>query len=344
MRLSLGEGPLPRLCAPGVPDWIGADGARVGWALRDRLFLLGDGWVDVVALPDDVEDVCASPGRWTVAHAVGFVCVDVASAQPVGVVLEDERDPVATRPGGDTGLFVEVPEQRLVRLADGLPLPLPDAALRARFLRPWETGVGACWVDMDTLYRMGERVFALGRAPGPEALRCGPGGAVMVTLRSDTVLAAAKGLAVRAGVRLDASTARFSPDGQTALAASERGVVHVDLRDGKTLRAWEGDLAPVGFAPRPLLLDLDRGALVDGDGDVVLTGFAASEPSLGGGKLAGPGGALWDLATGARLRDDLIEGACATDGARVAHVTDTHARVDGTTFQHGLAGEDDEVA
>ena len=49
MRLSLDD-TLPRLAAPGVPDWIGADGVRVGWTLRDRLFLLGEDHVDATAL------------------------------------------------------------------------------------------------------------------------------------------------------------------------------------------------------------------------------------------------------------------------------------------------------
>src|SRR5690606_8665145 len=76
MRRSLGTGPLPRLLAPGVPDWIGADGVRVGWALRDRLFLRAGDHVDVVELPDEVEEVAASPRRWTVALGNGFVRVD----------------------------------------------------------------------------------------------------------------------------------------------------------------------------------------------------------------------------------------------------------------------------
>lgn len=351
MRLSLGAGPLPRLCAPGRPDWIGADGETIGWIVRDRLFLLRDGAVDMVDLPEEAEDACASPpspgetgGRWTVAFGNGFVHVDIAAADVVAAIVDDERDPVSARPGRDVGLFVEVPEHRLLRLSDGLALPLPDAAVRARWIRPWETGIGACWIDFDTLYRLGGRISALGRAPGAEGIRCGPEGAVLVTLTDDTVVAAPRGLAVRVGQRLDADSARFSPDGNEVLAASEDGVVHVDLRDGTVIASWEGNFGPVGFAGGPVLWDLDRGTLVRGDVDV-LGGVTGATPSCVGARLAGPGGAAWDLATGERVADGLVGGACATDGACVVHVDDTTVRVvGGPSFEHHLlSGEDDAV-
>lgn len=355
MRLSFPPGPLPTLYAAGVPDWVGADGTHVGWTLRDKLFLLDGDGARVVPLPDWADDVATGPGGWTIATETGFVRVDPAKGQVVSAVFEDEREPVACRPGEEVGLFVEVPEHRLIRLSDGLALPLPDAALRARWIHPWETGVGACWVDMDTLYRMGSRISALGKAPGSEGIRCGPGGAVVVALKKDTVVAAARGLAVQVGRRLDPDSARFAADGQQVLAATEQGVVLVDLRDGRVVREWEGSFAPVGFAlagtrtasdgAGPVLWDLDRAALVDGEGAVLVTGLAASVPGVAGNVLAGPGGAVWDLSSGERTRDDVREGACATDGRAVVHVTGDTVRVlGGATFAHGLlTGDEDEV-
>lgn len=348
MRLGLGpDAPLPRLLAAGTPDWIGADGVRVGWAVRDRLFLLGPDGVTVVALPEYVEEVAVSPAGWMVAFGNGFVRVDPTTGELLAAVVDDEKDPVGAWPGGDVGLFVEVPEHRLLRLADGQPLALPDAATRARWIRPWEAGFGACWVDMDTLYRLGARIEALGRAPGAEGIRCGPGGAVVVALKKDTVVAAARGAAMRVGLRLDPDSARFSPDGRSVLAASERGAHLVDLRDGSVVRTWEGSFGPVGFVQDvPILWDLDGGTLVDAEGDVRLDGFAAASPGVGGQLLAGPGGAVWDLARGHRLRADLRGGACATDGQRVVHVTGATLRIDDLPpLPHGLlTGPEDEVA
>lgn len=344
MRLSLSTGPLPRLLAPGAPDWIGADGTRVGWALRDRLFLLRDDHVAVVELPDLVEEIAPGPTRWTVALGAGFVRIDPVMARVEELLLDDEAAPVATRAGEALGLFVEVPEHRLLHLVDGRPLPLPDGAIRSRFVRPWQTGVGACWVDLDVILRMGARVSVVGRAQRTEGLAVGPEGALLVRGASDTWVAAPKGLAVRVGRLLDADSARFSPDGASVLAAAADGVVWVDLATGEVRKSWPGSLAPVGFAPDPVLWDLDRGALTDATGAVRLDGFAGAAPAAAGSVLAGPGGAVWDLNTGARGRADLRDGVCATDGTVTVHVDDTHAHVlGGASFPHGLCADDDVV-
>lgn len=349
MRLALtGDG--PRLAAVGVPEWIGADGTRIGWTIRDRLFLLDRDGVTVVELPEYAEDASAVPGAWTLALGNGFVEVDPASAEVVRALVDDDAQPLSTRPGRDVGVFVEAPEHRLLRLSDGLALPLPDGALRSRWLRPWATGIGAVWVDSEVLYRFGaeSRIAAIGRAPGTAAIAAGPGGGVIVSLKADTVVAAPRALAVRVGRRLDAASARFAPDGLTVLAASEDGVAHVDLADGKVLKTWTGSFAPVGFASltdiaHPVLWNVERGTLEDGDGRVILDGLARSAPSFAGARLAGPGGALWDLAEGTRVRTDLAGGACATDGARTVHVTDAGFRVlDGPTFPHGLVTSDED--
>ncbi len=339
------DAPAPRLLAPGLPDWIGSDGERLGWILRDRLFLLDGDGVEVVELPEYAEDCVATPMGWIVSLHNGFVRVDPRSCQLAAALVDDEADPVATRPGVDAALFVEVPEHRLLRLADGLPLPLPDAALRARWIRPWATGLGACWVDFDTLYRMGDRISALGKSPGTAAIACGPGGAVMTTIAADTVVAAPRGLTARLGKRLDVDGARFDGDGGHALALSPSGVALVDLHGARIVREWDGAYVPVGFlGDRPILWDEDSGAVVDGDGGTICDGFAGSAPSMARDRLAGPGGAAWRLSDGARVAEGLGGGACATDGERVIHVDDREIHlVGGPTWPHGLVGDDDDT-
>jgi hypothetical protein len=328
MLLSLlPDGPLPRLLAPGIPDWIGADGTRFGWSVRDRLFIVDGDFVRLVKLPAEVLEVAATPGAWVVALPNGCVTVDPAAGTPVALLLDDEAMPVEVRPGERACLFVEVPEHRLLRLASGDAVALPDAATRAKHIRPWASGEGACWVDLDTLYRMreGGSIAALGKAPGAEGIGVGPRGAVVVSLKADTVVAAPRGLALRLGERVDAESARFSADGTKALVATERGVAEVDLIVGSVGRRWEGDLAPVGYASiggeaRALVWDTAAGVVRDDSGVVRLRGVAGATPGAGAGLLAGPGGALWRLADGACLREDLGEGACAVTEGTVAQV------------------------
>jgi hypothetical protein len=345
MQLTLGFGPGTRLLAPGAPDWIGADGTRVGWVIRDKLFLREGDQVRIVDLPDLVEDVVATTDGWVAALGTGFVRVDPERACIDLALVDDEAEPVTTRPGYHYGLFVEVPEHRLLKLDDGEPVDLPDAALRARHLRPWARGAGACWVDFDILYRLGERVSAIGKAPGAEGIACGPDGAVAVALKADTVVAAPRGLAMRVGRRLDMASARFSTDGAKMLAADEEGVVLVDLATGGIDRTWEGSLAPVGWAPDILLWDAERGAVLDAEGAVWLDGFAGSVAAAAGPLVCGPGGAVWDTTTGTRRGTPRAGGVFATDGERVVFADDTNITTPGGAIvAHGLVSGDDTLA
>ena len=341
MRLSLGPGPLPRLVAPGVPDWIGTDGERVGWLVRDRLFLHDGDSVRVVELPDEADGAVATPTRWTIALGSGFVRICPREARVEELLVDDEAVPVATRPGRDVGLFVEVPEHRLLRLTDGLPLPLPTGALHARHVQPWATGAGALWVDDELLYRSGGRVSAIGRAPGAEALTAGPDGAALVRLAGRALVAAPGRLAVPVDLPVECESARFTPDGREVLVAVEDGAVRLDCTTGDVLQRWSGALSPVGFGPGPLLWDLDSG-VVRGE-SVVLAGFRGASPALAGTLLAGPGGDAWRLDSGAPLGLDL-QGVCATDGTRVVSADDEEVRLfDGrvTRFRHALCDGDD---
>lgn len=344
MWLSLGTGPLPLLLAPGLPDWIGADGERVGWVLRDVLFWFDGAGVGSVRLPDLVEDVAASVGGWTASTALGAVRVDPSNGRFTALLSVDEGEPLAVLPGRDCAIVVAVPEHSLVRLADGSSVKLPDAATRAPLLAPFATGVGLVWIDLDRLYRLtdGGIPNGLGSAMGATSLSCGPDGAALVGLEGDTLCIAPRRLAVHLGSAIDVEGARFSPDGLRALAGDEDGVCEIDLSTGKELRRWDGSVVPVGYAPGPIRWDRDAGTLLDAEGIVIAIGFAGASPALGGTLLAGPGGAVWSTDTGSRVREGLGSGLAATDGHHVAVVDEREVRVlNGATFLHGLGDDND---
>ena len=346
MRLSLGTGPLPRLLAPGTPDWIGADGERVWWAVNDVLFVLDGSGVTTAQLPDEVATCAVSAAGCTFATRYG--AMRVSADGTVGAALSvDQGEPLGVVPGADCVLVLSVPEHSLVPFTGTGAIPVPDAATRARFAAPFQTGVGMVWIDLDSLYRMGadQRPQGLGRASGALALTVGPSGALLVALDDDTLCAAPGAPAVRLGEPVDVESARFSPDGLRALFADEAGIQEIDLRTARTLRRWEGTLTPVGYAPSPTWLDEATGCLTSADGNVVLGGFAGGGAALGGDWLVGPGGAVWSRSTGARLRGGLPPGVTATDGARVLVADDNDVTVlDGASFAHGLSlGADEAV-
>ena len=344
MRLHLGPGPLPALLAPGVPDWIGADGTRIGWVLRDVLVWLDGAHATVVRLPDLGDEVAPGPAGWTVATALGAAVVNADGT--LGRCLSvDDGEPLAVLPGTDCVLVQAVPEHTLVRLDRGVAVPIPDAATRARFIGPFTIGVGAVWIDLDLLFRLREGAVpqALGRVSGAQAMAVGPDGAVLVATTDDTVCAAPRGLPARLGHSVDVESARFSPDGTRALVADESGVAELDLGTGKELRRWDGALVPVGYAPGPIRWNRDTGALVDEADAVRATGFAGAAPSSAGDLLVGPGGAVWSLGGGRALRTGLRPGVTATDGHRVVDVDAECIHLDDASYPHHLLDGDDEI-
>ncbi|MSQ01126.1 MAG: hypothetical protein EXR71_04415 [Myxococcales bacterium] len=309
MRLSLAAGPLPRLVAAGVPDWIGADGSRIGWSVRDIVFWLDGDHIVSHQLPDFVDDVCATPHAWTCATAGGAVVVEPAADRSGHSLVVDEGAPLGVLPGADCVLVLSVPEHSLVRLADGVSVDIPDAATRARFVAPFATGVGLLWIDLEMLFRLtdGGIPQALGRVSGASALAVGPAGAALVSVAEDTVCAAPRSPPVRLGQGVQALTARFSPDGRRALVADEDGVLEVDLGEGKVLRRWDGPLTPVGYAPRAVRWNRSSGALLDDADQQLVGGFVCTLVTMFDGKVVRVDSTEVRVG-GARFVHDLIEG------------------------------------
>jgi hypothetical protein len=315
------------------------------WAVRDLIFVLDGDHVEATRLPDELVDCAVSNGVCACSTRYGAVRVDHAGEFGTALTV-DHGEPIAVLPGADCVLVVGVPEHGLVPFDGGAPLPLPDASTRARWAAPFATGVGLVWIDMDLLFRMGDdgRPRALGRAGGTQAMVVGPGGAVLVAREEDTLCAPPGGELRTVGDPLDVAFARFAPDGKRALVADEDGVVELDLRAGRVLRRWDGPLTPVGYTPGATWLDGRDGVVRDEHGRTLLHGFAGTGAATGGDWLAGPGGAVWSLATGERLRDGLPPGVAATDGVRVVVADETDVYVlDGGRFAHDLTTDEQEV-
>lgn len=323
-----GERRLGRLLAAGWPVYIGTDGVRLGWVVRDRLFLQDQDRVWMVELPDAAEGVWPDPAGWVVALGQGFVTVDPVRAEIASVVLDDDSDPVGTRVGRDVGVYVEAPSHRAVRLSDGQELVLPDGASRSRWLAPWGTGVGVVWVDMETAYRLspqacppgedrGVRIVALGRVKGALEVCAGPHGAAVIRGRTGSLLVAPRGLGV-AGPVLEA--VRFSDDGERVLATDDAGALELTLADGKVLNRWPGRFDPVGFlGGAGVLHDHATGAVRTLGGVELAAGFCGAQPVLGAQTLVGPGGMQWTLGDDLPTLGGLVDGLVAVGEGVVAH-------------------------
>lgn len=358
LLFGLGPGEGPRLLAPGHPEWIGTDGQTLGWVVRDRLFLSPlrePERVVMVCLPDLIDAVApgspesAGGAGWVLALGQGFVRLDPRTGEGLAVIFDDAVDPLQTRPGLDVGMFQEVPRPALVDIRDGTPLPLPDGALRSPWLRPWARGVGALWVDQETVYRMGQRTSALARFSAVTGLAAGPDGALLVSRPGESLVGAPGRLPHRLDRELDTESAVFSPCGRWLLAADLEGLALVELEEGEVVGSWEGSLRPVGLLPAaegpPTVLTLDAatgGVGVPG-GEVLREGFTGAVPSFGKGLLAGPGGRLW-RAPGPHVVAGFgpwREGLAVTDGVMALLVGEEGVELGGRVLPTGLpAGEE----
>jgi hypothetical protein len=170
---------------------------------------------------------------------------------------------VQVLPGTDELIAVCLPVNRRLRIDDGAERFLPDGALRSTWLRPWLDGGGAAWVDGEHVYRVGgDVVRAIGRVVGVTHFHAGPGGAVIVEGRDLAAAAAPGKLLVTIAAEVEIEDARFAMDGERALAEDDEGAVEIELASGAVTRHWEGDLVPVGYAPGPVLWDVEAGRIV----------------------------------------------------------------------------------
>lgn len=323
-RERAGERCLGRVLAPGWPEWVGSDGARIGWVVRDRLFLHlpGDERCWLVQLPDAVEGVSPSPTGWVCALGQGFVTVDPTRAEVVAALLDDESDPVGTRAGRDVGVFLEAPLHRALQLVDGAELALPEGASRSRWLTPWAAGAGVTWVDGETVYRLpaAGRVAAVGRLRGTTEVVAGPGGACVVRGRTASLLVAARGFGVD-GPQVEA--ARVGETGESAVASDTAGALELRLADGKVLGRWAGRLDPVGFLQGEAVVhDRATGELRKAAGGAVVEGFCGAQPALSGDALVGPGGHQWRVGDEAPGAGGLVDGLLAGGPGLFVHADD----------------------
>lgn len=246
---------------PSAPSWLGADGTRVGFAVGATLSILGSERRDL-ELPGEVLAVAPTASRWTVVTRAATCLVDPASARVVSLLDPGER-PVAIHPGAEELVAIGVPVNRRLGTDDGRERFLPDGALRSRWLRPWLSGEGAAWIDMDHVYRVqGDVVRAVGRVRGATAFLVGPRGALIVA-GGDLAAGGAPGkLLVEIAQPVEVEDATFSPDGSRALAEDDEGAVEIELETGSVARRWEGEWVPAGYAPGPVLWDVEAGRLL----------------------------------------------------------------------------------
>ncbi len=317
---------LGSLLAAGWPSFVGTDGVRIGWVVRDRLFLEDRerDRVWLVELPDAAEGVWPDPAGWVVALGQGFVTVDPVRAEVAAAVLDDESDPVETRVGRDVGVYVEAPSHRALQLRDGQPLILPEGAARSRWLVPWGTETGVIWVDAETVYRMSGvgRIAAVGRARGTLEACAGPRGAAVIRGRSGSLLLAPRGFGVE-GPKMEA--VRFSGDGERVLATDEAGALEVRLSNGEVVARWTGPYDPVGYLDGDRVVhDRGTGALRSLGGGELGSGFCGARPAQLGQVLAGPGGRVWTFGDETAGFGGLVDGLVAVgEGGVVVHADDS---------------------
>lgn len=335
--LHLGAGDGDRLLAPGMPDRLLADGHRLGWLSRGALFMLDPARTHarLVVLDQSVDSVATSTERWVLAHEGGLEIFDPEAGRTGLIATDLVEDLASLRPGGSLAVLRTATGNRAVDLETGEELMLPDGARRSRTLVPWSDGAGLIWIDDDSLYRwtLARGVSVCGQLPDRVAeIVPGPGGAVLVTLVGGGCLVAGPGRqATVLAQEVLAPTASFDATGDRLLASVAEGVAVFQTRTGALDQLWPGETTPVGFAPEPVRLDERDGVLRGPDGAVLLSFLGLAGVALDVPLLAGPGGTVWDLSTGAPAWPvaPLAGGVTLIDDDRVVHLDDRDTTVYG---------------
>lgn len=225
--------------------------------------------------------VWSAAGRWREVHELpgGFVAwEDAGGLRVVGGV--------PTRTAGRPTAHGEARREGRGWVVDGRDLP--EGAERARALWTSPDAAAVWWWSEGFLYRWDSAIRALASHDAPPLVTVGPGGAAVVEGRWG---AAPGGSLVPLAARIDATRfVRFAADGSRVAGATDdaRSVV-LDLRTGAVLERSDG--LPVDLARRWLP---DLGIVAERPPSLEGT------PACAEGLLAGPAGAIWDLARGAR--------------------------------------------
>lgn len=346
-----GPGPGPRLLAPGLPDALIASEGVIAWPFEEGLFLLR-GLVATFVETGAVLGIVASASGWTLLTSGGPTGVRLLLLDPDGGILKERalsgigRSPLLG--AGLVGWRVGADNVVLHAEGDGAFLRLPLGP-REGILGLWSDRPGLLWADEKRLYRMepGGKPQSVGSVNSDiRRLVAGPGGAAVLHSRDGQWALPKGGIPVPVEIAFDPDGARFSADGQQVILRVDEGLALIDLRTGGVITFAEGpDLSPVGFDPRPLLLDESSGELRCFDGDLCAEGFVPTAPTLSGELLAGPGGRIWNLRTGAVsqstpwLSADLIValgdlGGAASGWAALIGTTLSHVSSAGIALQH----------
>jgi hypothetical protein len=339
-RLFFGWGPGvgPRLLAPGLPDALIAAEGVICWPFEEGLFLLR-GSVATFVETGAVLGLVPTAEGWTLLTSGGPTGLRLRRLDPDGSLLgERSISGIGRAPQLGAGLVAwrKGADNIVLPAAEGAPpLRLPIGP-REGLLGLWTDQPGLIWADEQRLYRMspGGRPQSAGSLNSDvRRLVAGPCGAALLLSRDGQWALPPGGLPVPVEIALELDGARFSADGQRAIVRCEEGLALIDTRTGGVLTYAEGaDLSPVGFDPAPLLLDESTGELRTFEGELRADGFVPTSPTLADDRLAGPGGRVWDLRTGAaspslpELSADLIvslgeAGWAALIGETLSHLS-----------------------
>jgi len=303
LELGLGVGAGDRLIVPGVPQKICVAGAWLVWTTTEAVVVAdpASAQARVVPLADldgDTAGLSAAAGQALVNTDSG-VFVVAPKRGVIAFIGTDMIDDLYRVVVGGC-VLIETSEGRACFTLSGAPVPLPDSAVAARVVTPLADGDGVAWADDEVLYRsVKSDAVQVGELPGPvRHLASGPGGALIACQTSGRTWALGRGAPVALEEDILPATARFSPDGTQALVDIGDGVGLMDLRTGACLKRWPGCVSAGFLGGRPVLLNEARGAVVYGNGEVVLSGFTAAGARYDAPTLYGPGGAAWLLSSG----------------------------------------------
>lgn len=285
--LRLGPDREIALVHPGRAErWLRLEDGRFAWHDGEHLFVEDGREVVVVPSPEDELQLFPNEGG----------CLAVGAG--VEVRVQGQGDALTLTRGTP---HLRLGERDAIRAGgawsiDGLDLSL--GAQRARDLRPFPVGVGAVWTSDGYLYRLSARGLAAVGSAGRWLL--GPHGALLVDGDDGWMAGAPPDRPVAPLPCPIGGIVAFAPDGAAVRGMDPDGqAVEIDLRTLQIVARREG-------------LPLSQGWLTpEGElrvgGEVLRSGLREASWASREGRLAGPGGRIWDLERGAQVGSGTVE-------------------------------------